>query len=133
MCDTLDFLSKAEKTIKDEYVAPVLDEFKKNISGVSREFGENVDMDKDFCVKFERNGELRSDKYFSAGQRAVIALCLRLALAEQTFKAEKPFIVLDDPFFGLDEEHFEKIKPVIDKLSGNEQIIYFTCHPSREI
>ena len=36
LCDTLDFLSKAEKTIKDEYVAPVLDEFKKNISGVSR-------------------------------------------------------------------------------------------------
>ncbi len=133
LCDTLDFLAKAEKTIKDEYVAPVLNKFKEYVSGVSREFGENADMDKDFCVKFERNGELRSDKYFSAGQRAVIALCLRLALAEQTFKAEKPFIVLDDPFFGLDEEHFEKIKPVLDKLSGNEQIIYFTCHPSREI
>lgn len=133
LCTTLDFLSKAEKTIKDEYVAPVLDKFKEYASEISEEFGKNVDMDKDFCVKFDRSGELRSDKYFSAGQRAVIALCLRLALAEKTFRTEKPFVVLDDPFFGLDEERLAKIKPVLNKLSANEQIIYFTCHSSRKL
>ena len=90
-------------------------------------------MDKNFRVKFERSGELRGEKYFSAGQRAVISLCLRLALIDRTFKNEKPFVVLDDPFVALDETHFKRVKEAVKKLSRKTQTIYFTCHESRSI
>lgn len=131
--DTLKYLALAEKKLKDEYVAPTLKAFIGYAKEVSEEFGENADMDKNFRVKFERSGELRGEKYFSAGQRAVISLCLRLALIDRTFKNEKPFVVLDDPFVALDETHFERVKEAVKKLSRKTQTIYFTCHESRSI
>ena len=130
---TGEYLAKAEKTLKDEYVAPVMQEFLKYAALTEEALGVGVDMDKDFCVRFERNGEYRSEKHLSAGQRAVLGLCLRLAIAKHAFKTEKPFVVMDDPFVVLDGEHFKRVSGVVKQLAENEQIIYFTCHPSRVI
>lgn len=129
----LEFLEKAERKLMDEYVTPVKDAFVKYASVIERTLGESVEMNKDFAVSFERNGELRGEKHFSTGQRAVIDLCLRLAVADNVFKGEKPFVILDDPFVALDEERFENVSKVIKELTANRQIIYFTCHNSRTI
>lgn len=131
--EVVGYLDKAEKKLKDEYVAPTLKSFETYVRAISAEFGENAEMDKNFRVKFERGGELRDEKYFSAGQRAVISLCLRLALIDRTFKGEKPFVVLDDPFTAVDGERFGKVKETVKKLAQKIQIIYFTCHDSRNI
>ena len=127
------YLAAAEKTVKDEYVAPVMNEFLKYAALTEGALGVGVDMDKDFRVRYERNGEYRSEKHLSAGQRAVLNLCLRLAIAKQAFKTESPFVVMDDPFVALDEKHFARVKEVLKDLSSREQIIYFTCHPSRSV
>lgn len=127
------YLAAAEKTVKDEYVAPVMNEFLKYAALTEDALGMGVDMDKDFRVRYERNGEYRSEKHLSAGQRAVLNLCLRLAIAKQAFKTESPFVVMDDPFVALDEKHFARVKEVLKDLSSREQIIYFTCHPSRSV
>lgn len=127
------YLAEAEKKIKDEYVAPVMSEFLKYAALTEDALGVGVDMDKDFRVRYERNGEYRSEKHLSAGQRAVLNLCLRLAIAKQAFKTESPFVVMDDPFVALDEKHFARVKEVLKDLSSREQIIYFTCHPSRAL
>ena len=127
------YLAAAEKTVKDEYVAPVMNEFLKYAALTEDALGVGVDMDKDFRVRYERNGEYRSEKHLSAGQRAVLNLCLRLAIAKQAFKTESPFVVMDDPFVALDEKHFARVKEVLKDLSSREQIIYFTCHPSRSV
>lgn len=127
------YLAAAEKKVKDEYVAPVMNEFLKYAALTENALGAGVDMDKDFNVRFERNGELRSEKHLSAGQRAVLNLCLRLAIAKQAFKDESPFVVMDDPFVALDEKHFARVKEVLKDLSAREQIIYFTCHKSRTV
>ena len=42
-------------------------------------------------------------------------------------------IILDDPFSSLDEEKMLKAKELIKELSKYFQILYFTCHESREI
>ncbi len=131
ICYAQEFLEKAERKLRDEYVAPVRGAFEKYASVIEKALGENVEMDKDFNVSFERNGELHSEKHFSAGQRAVIDLCLRLAIADNVFKNENPFIILDDPFVALDEEHLSKTKSVLADLAESRQILYFTCHHSR--
>ena len=90
-------------------------------------------MDKDYKVSFERGGEIRSDKHLSAGQKAILDLCLRLALIDNVFKKTSPFILLDDSFSLLDESHMENVKKLLKELASDKQILYFTCHRSRAI
>ena len=74
-------------------------------------------MDKNYKVYFERGGEMRSDNHLSAGQKAILNLCLRLSLIDNVFGANKPFIVIDDAFSLLDSEHLSNIKKLIKELS----------------
>lgn len=128
-----DFLVRAEQNLKDKYVKPVRDEFVKYAKLLEDTLGEKITMTKDFELRFERNGKERSDKHLSSGIKSICALCFRLALIKNMYLDKKPFLILDDPFVNLDEEHFEKVKSVIYKLSKDMQIIYFTCHKSRMI
>ena len=133
LCRTLALLEKAEQNLKDRYISPVKNSFL-NYSGLLEEvLGERVAFDKDFKVKFERGGELRSDSHLSAGQKSLCALCLRLALIDNMYKVEKPFIIMDDPFVHLDGEHMERAKVLLKELAKNKQIIYFCCHESRQV
>lgn len=126
-------LKNAEQALKDRYVAPVKEKFLKYASETEERLGLGIQMDQNFRVRFDRDGELREDGHLSAGQRSVYALCLRLALTDNMFEKEKPFIIMDDPFVNLDEEHMQKVKRLIKKLSENTQLIYFCCHESRKI
>ncbi len=127
------FLSLAEQNLKDKYVKPVRDEFLVYANLLENVLGEKVIMTKDFEVNFERNGKPRSEKHLSSGQKSICALCFRLALIKNMYKETKPFIVLDDPFVHLDGEHLTKVKTLIENLSQDMQIIYFTCHESRAL
>ena len=84
-------------------------------------------------MQFEALGRLRPDKHLSDGQRALSALCMRLALMENLHKGERPFCILDDPFVHLDEGHLAEVKKALKALSNDKQIIYFTCHSSRSM
>lgn len=130
---TEDFLSLAEQNLKDKYVKPVKDDFLVYANVLEKVLGEKVIMTKDFEVNFERNGKPRSEKHLSSGQKSICALCFRLALINNMYKNIKPFIVLDDPFVHLDKEHLSKVKTLIESLSNDMQILYFTCHESREL
>lgn len=127
------FLTLAEQNLKDKYVKPVKDEFLAYANLLEKVLGEKVVMTKDFEVNFERNGKPRSEKHLSSGQKSLCALCFRLALIKNMYKKTKPFIVLDDPFVYLDSEHLLKVKTLIEGLSKDMQILYFTCHESRDL
>lgn len=128
-----EFLKRADGRIKEEYVSPVRGRFEFYAREIKTALGDKIYMDADFAVSIEKNGSLMGEKYLSAGQRGVVNLCLRLALMDNMYAGEKPFIIMDDPFVNLDEKNFEGCKRVIRALSGQIQIIYFTCHESRAI
>lgn len=130
---TLSFLEQAEQSLKDRYISPVKNSFLSYSNLLERVLGEKVAFDKDFRVRFERGGELRSDTHLSAGQKSLCALCLRLALIDNMYKGEKPFIIMDDPFVHLDNEHMRRAETLLRELAKNKQIIYFCCHESRKI
>lgn len=130
---TTELLKQAEQNLKEKYVKPVKDsfvEYSKLLGGV---LGEKVEMSKSFEVSFESNGQKHDDKYLSDGQKSVCALCFRLAMIENMYEAEKPFLIFDDPFVALDEAHMEKAKTLIKSVAKRMQILYFTCHESRNI
>ncbi|MBR2460742.1 MAG: AAA family ATPase [Clostridia bacterium] len=125
------FLELADQSMKDRYVRPVLEEFKKYPDALDAAIGARVDFTKELEPMFERKGELRSEKHLSSGQRALCALCFRLALIGNMYKDERPFIVMDDPFVSLDRVNTQRAMDILRSVSGEMQILYFTCHESR--
>ncbi len=130
---TRELLKKADMQLKDRYIKPIKDNFIKYANMLERALGEKVTMTADFEIRFERGGAERSEKYLSAGQLGICAFCFRIALIENMYGGEKPFLILDDPFVNLDENHMEKVKQLLKALSKDLQIIYFTCHQSRKV
>ena len=130
---TAEYLKVADKRLKDRYVAPVKNNFTEYTELLEKALGERITMTPNFEIRYERNGVERSEKHLSAGQRSICAFCFRMALIENMYADEKPFLILDDPFVNLDGEHLEKVKGVLNALSAKFQILYFTCHESRAI
>ena len=130
---TAELLERAEQNLKDRYIAPVKNSFLHYSDLLEKVLGEKVIFDKDFKVRFERGGESRSDEHLSSGQKSLCALCLRLALIDNMYKGESPFIIMDDPFVHLDETHIRRAKELLVELARNRQIIYFCCHESRRV
>lgn len=131
--DTIYELKAAQEALKQKYVGPVKKAFVKYAEQMEEQLGEKVEMDRDFSISFDRSGELRSDAYLSQGQKSLCSLCFRLAVIDNIYKQNKPFVIMDDPFVHLDEKHLKNVLDAVETLALGRQIIYFCCHPSRQI
>lgn len=131
---TLKALTDAEESLKRRYISPVENQFKKYSQSLENALGEEIEMDTDFNVSFIRDGKRSGAEYLSSGEMTLCALAYRLAITDNIFEGkEKPFLILDDIFADLDETHIHMAKKFMESLSQNEQILYFTCHPSRNM
>ncbi len=126
-------LEKAEQTLRQKHIQPVRSRFAHYAAALEGALGERLELDKDFGLYLREKGAEHPDKHLSAGQRAMAALCLRLALLDNLYPGDKPPIILDDPFVFLDGEHLQKALALVRALSADWQILYFTCHESRNI
>lgn len=126
-------LTDADKNLKDTYLVPMQTSFVRFASAMGAEWAEMVSLDENLQVQFEHKGQPRRAEHFSDGQKALVALCMRLALLENMYNGEMPFCILDDPFVHLDEKHFQEVKKGLNALAEKMQILYFTCHHSRSI
>ncbi len=131
--DAAEHIRRAERALGRKYVAPVAESFSRYSALLKNALGGNVYVDKNFAVAFEGGGELRSEGHFSGGQRAVISLCYRLALIDNIFGGDLPFVIMDDPFAELDEEHMQAAAGMLAQLARERQIIYLYCHKSRAV
>lgn len=131
---TLKALTDAEESLKRRYISPVENRFKKYSQSLENALGEEIEMDTDFNVSFIRDGKRSGAEYLSSGEMTLCALAYRLAITDNIFEGkEKPFLILDDIFADLDETHIHMAKKFMESLSQNEQILYFTCHSSRDM
>lgn len=126
-------LETAEQALKDKYISPIKERFCTYSAAIERAIGEKVTMDKDFRIFFERGGENRKDRHLGAGERSICALCFRLALIDNMYGTEQPFLIMDDPFVHLDAAHMKKTGEVLKELAHDRQILYFCCHESRRV
>lgn len=129
---TLKYLKTAQTEFSSRYLKKMNDGF----AGYAKLFREDVfeqsSLDVKLAVKSDENGVKRDIAYYSRGLRETMELCTRLALIDALFEKEQPFVVLDDPFVNLDEKSMEGAKKVLSQLAEQYQLIYFTCHPSRQ-
>ena len=71
--------------------------------------------------------------YYSAGSQDLISVLVRVALIDLVYQDLKPFIILDDTFVNFDDKRIKLVRPLLEKLSQDNQIIYFTCSSSRDL
>ena len=97
--------------------------------------GENVQakIDIDMNVTIEEKSGEKQTEYYSKGYRNLFEICKRFALTDVLFTSEKPFIILDDPFYNLDDEKLISALKLVKNLSEEYQILYFVCHESRRV
>lgn len=129
---TKEFLEEADQNLKIKYKKPLGDSLNKYLNYVS---GDKyiAEIDVDFKVKIvSSNGEKDVD-YFSKGTKNLFEICKRFALTDVLFTGEKPFIILDDPFYNLDDEKTIAALDLIKNLQKEYQIIYLVCHNSRMV
>ncbi len=129
---TLKYLKTAQTEFSSRYLKKINEGFVKYARLINESRFEHSEVDLKLSVKTDEGGSKRDIAYFSKGMREAMELCTRFALVDALFEKEQPFVVLDDPFVNLDAESMSGAKKVLSELAGQYQLIYFTCHSSRE-
>ncbi|MCF0187492.1 MAG: hypothetical protein HUJ98_13525, partial [Bacteroidaceae bacterium] len=132
--ETINFIELANKNLLEKYVAPIKNKYKEFIQRLLPNLS-TIAMDHTYKISFQldENGTPRDCNHLSSGERICLEMALRMALIDNMYKDERPFLMLDDPFTDLDEENFNKAKAMVRNISERTQVIYLCCHPTREI
>ncbi len=130
---TLEFLCSAKTSMTEKYAARLEEAFKKYSKGFIADNLQNIGVSPELELSVKNNAIARETDFFSSGERGVMDVCLRLALVDVMFEKEKPFVILDDPFSLMDKENLSNALALVKEAANDKQIIYFTCHQSREI
>ncbi|MBR4993285.1 MAG: AAA family ATPase [Lachnospiraceae bacterium] len=130
---TKDYLTRAKNRYTEKYLGPIREGFKKYYSLIAGKEGDEYNLDANTHLSVEGGGLNRDTGSLSFGYQNLVGLCMRMALFEAMYKAEAPFIVMDDPFVHMDEEKIAKGRELIKLLAKDYQVIYMTCHESRKV
>lgn len=130
---TKEYLEIADVSLKNKYISPLKQSFTKYADVLEKTLGNKIEISSDFNLSIIQDGVKRDYRHLSSGQKTLVALSYILALIDNVFDQMNPFLIIDDLFTELDELHLIEAKKFIKNLSKEKQIIYFTCHPSRDI
>ena len=109
-------MEKAKESFSSHYLKGMVQGFEEYLNLLDdKNLDTNVDIN--LGVQIDSNGSKREIKYFSAGYKDLIYICMRFSLVKVLFENELPFVILDDPFVNLDEDNLQKAKDVLVKLS----------------
>jgi len=130
-------------TIEEQYhsalmtiVGPIKHEVERSLRYVTGDLHEEVDLDKYLLPTqiSERglNGVPLKFSDGSSGLREILALCVRLAIAEHLSKLDAQCLALDDPFIHVSSDRSNRMVELINKAIEERglQVIIFTHRPS---
>lgn len=130
---TRKYLVKARQDFSDNYLRSIEKNFRNYADILQKKLLQNTSIDSNFRILVSDGGILRETAWYSQGTRDLIALCARLSIIEDLFPNEAPFLVLDDPFVNLDEPSLQCLSAILHDIADKWQLLYFTCHSSRNI
>ena len=129
---TAQFLTDSKEALSTRYLGGMQGHFARFMAMAEEQNASEAIIDTSFSISVREAGKSRELESFSRGSRDLLQFCARLALTCAMFEeGEKPFLVLDDPFVNLDENHFASVRLMLDKLAEEFQILYFVCHTDR--
>ncbi|MDE5873196.1 MAG: hypothetical protein K2H07_04715, partial [Lachnospiraceae bacterium] len=124
---TKEYLDRAKESFTARYMQPVMKGFEKYYNMLTGGDAKGYSINANLEMSKEELGNYRDIKLLSSGYRSLIGVCMRMALVEAMYKEEKPFVVFDDPFVYLDDDKASCARKLLDDISMEYQVIYFTC------
>ncbi len=128
---TQEFLTRAKESLTARYMEPLLSGFHKYYKVLTDSEASDYRIDANTKVTIEAEGKQRDTQLLSSGYQDLTGLCMRLAMADAMYPDEKPMLILDDPFVNLDDRKLDGGKKLLDVVSKDYQVLYFTCSKSR--
>ena len=132
---TMNYLERAKEEQCENYAGPVQERFQYYFHMlVDRNKmldAKKTQVDSDFRMTFSQTGATRQQENLSAGYADLVMVCMRMAVCDALYKKERPFIIMDDPFANVDDDMMQRAYELLELLSKDHQIIYFTCSNSR--
>ncbi len=129
---TMECITQAKQNFIGKYIGPVQSAFRKFIKTLTNEDPENYNIDMNMDLTKEDGGSRKTKVFFSDGQQDAMGICMRMSMVDAMYKAEKPFIIMDDPFNNLDDYSLKQGLDMMEKLSDEYQIVYITCTEKRD-
>ena len=129
---TKKLLEDAKSSFTARYTEPVMEGFRKYYRILTGTECDNYQMDANTRLQVIEGNMPRDIGYMSLGSRDLIGICMRMALVEAMYENRQPFLILDDPFVNLDENRTKGAMRFLAEIAKEYQVIYFTCHGSRE-
>ena len=127
-------LQKARESLIARYADPIRRSFSTHWEMITGYSAAVVHVDADARVTVEERGKQRDTARLSTGWQDLAGICLRMALADAMYpadKRERPPLILDDPFTNLDDEKMEGAMRFLREAGRKYQILYFTCSSAR--
>ena len=129
---TESFLSESREALSTRYLDGMQRHFTHYCALLGGADAPAAQLDTALSVTVREGGRSQKLESYSRGSRDMLLFCARLALTRAMFPAgEAPFLLLDDPFVNLDEEHLSAARALLDRLAEELQILYFVCHVGR--
>ena len=128
---TRELLEQAKISLTSRYTEPLRESLGKYYELISGESAQRVFVDANIDVTIDEQGMQRDPKFFSAGYRDLLGICMRMALVDAMYQGEKPFVIFDDPFANLDSDKLQGGLKLLEQIGREYQVLYFTCHESR--
>lgn len=137
--DKLDTVTKAAQYLesaKEQLTGKYIRAVRENLSECMRELGgagndTEYSIDTSFSMSIVQGGKTHATESFSRGMRDIFSLAVRLALTDSLYGADKPPVILDDPFLSLDDSRCASALAAVRSLAKTRQVLYFTCSGSR--
>ncbi len=130
---TREYLEEAKNGLTKRYTEPLLDALSKYYEILSNGEESHYAVDVQMNVELDIGTMPKSLSALSRGYLDLSWMCMRMAFIDAMYPDEKPFIVMDDPFVNMDEKKIEGGRKLLNELAKKYQILYFTCHESRQM
>lgn len=128
----LDKLRQSKEELSDKYLGPLKQNYIKTIRQLMPESDEkNILIDGELNLEVDMAGAPREIGYYSSGMADMMMLGMRVALVETLYNDNQPFMIFDDPFVNLDDEHMKLALNWMNEMTKDRQILYFVCHSGR--
>ena len=127
----LDELLKKDGLIAKRMTMRVRDALQRETNKILREIGKSFSIEIsdefEFQVTYNRGSEKRPVENLSGGEKTVLSIALRLALAKVLTGRIPRFMILDEPTQNLDQETRSVIFDIIKRIAGGmDQVIVVT-------
>ena len=95
------------------------------ISGATEKYNK-LTIDSAFSCGLSNESDTVTSEYLSHGTGDLAYIALRIALADEVFRGEKPTIIFDESFAHIDSSRIRNVMRILSVASSNQYIV-FTC------